>query len=330
MEIRQNNSLQNILVFGGAGYIGLELCRQLLETGREVTIFDKLVHGSEGLSLLAPHPHLRLINADIRDIAAVNRALPGHQAAVLLAAVVGQPACDLDPALALETNYLAALNILESCACHQVSRFVFTSTDSCYGAREGEKLDELSELAPLSLYAELKAKAEQRIISAPAHAGFSPVVLRLATVYGLSYRPRFDLAVNLLVREIALKKKAAIFSGEQWRPLVHVRDVAKAFIMALEAPASLVDHQVFNVGSNEQNVQFKTLGQLLADLDPDATVDFVPATPDLRDYFVEFGKIKAVLGFAPSVGLFEGMQEIRREILAGFPKNPYDPKWRNA
>ncbi|MDR1111118.1 MAG: NAD(P)-dependent oxidoreductase [Deltaproteobacteria bacterium] len=319
-----------VLLIGGAGYVGLPVARELLAHGREVTILDSLVHGRSHLGFLDHTPRARLVEGDARDIGLVNRLVSGHREVVNLAALVGQPACDRDPAGALETNYLAALNVLEACRMHGAGRLVFISTDSCYGTREGERLDELSELRPISLYAELKALAERAILDSPRTAGFSPVVLRLATVYGMSPRPRFDLAVNILVREATLNGRARIFSGEQWRPLVHVDDVARAVRLALAAPAPLVDRQALNVGSDGQNVQFKDLAPLLARTCPKAKIEIVPAEPDLRDYFVKFGKIERLLGFSPSVGLLEGMTQIRDSLLAGFPADPYDGQWRNA
>jgi nucleoside-diphosphate-sugar epimerase len=330
LTVDKNITHGRVLIIGGAGYIGLAVTSELLSVGFKISILDNLIHGLEPLDFIKSHPEVNFIKGDIRDIGLVNRTIEGHQAVIILAALVGQPACDLDPSGALEINYLATLNIVEACRRHKIERLVFTSTDSCYGTREGEKLDELSVLKPISLYAELKAQVEDKILSAPKTQGLSPVILRLATVYGISPRPRFDLAVNLLVREITLKGKATIFSGEQWRPLVHVSDVAKAFRLTLEAPANLVDYQIFNVGSNEQNIQFKDLGLLLLTLRPDSTVTFEPADPDLRDYFVKFEKIKKILNFIPSLSIFDGILEIHDSLKNGFPADPYDPKWRNV
>ncbi|MDR2367426.1 MAG: NAD-dependent epimerase/dehydratase family protein [Deltaproteobacteria bacterium] len=319
-----------VLIVGGAGYVGLPIVSELLSAGYGLTVLDSLLHGPEPLDFIANKPGLTIVHGDVRDISLVNATVKGHSAVILLAALVGEPACDRNPDAALEVNYLAALNLLETASRQGVSRFIFTSTDSCYGTREGEKLDEQSPLAPISLYAELKARAEERILSVSKNPSFSPTVLRLATVYGISPRPRFDLAVNLLVRDITLRGQAKIFSGEQWRPLVHVSDVAKAFRLTLEAPADLVDRQIFNVGSDEQNIQFKDLGDLLLKLRPDAHVTYEPAVPDLRDYFVKFSKIKQVLNFEPSLTILEGMAGIRDALESGFPADPYAPKWRNA
>ena len=154
--------------------------------------------------------------------------------------------------------------------------------------------------------------------------------MRLATVYGLSPRIRFDLAANLLVREAALGGRAVIYSGEQWRPMVHVADVAKAFAMTLAAPLSAVSGQILNVGSDDQNIQFKELGRLMAELMPEAAIETVPADPDLRDYFVRFGKIEKVLGYRVDWTLKEGLRELRDAVRGGFPPDPYGRAWRNT
>ncbi|MDR1050712.1 MAG: NAD(P)-dependent oxidoreductase [Deltaproteobacteria bacterium] len=350
---------KSVLVVGGAGYIGCVLCDLLLREGFGVTILDCLKNGPEVLDGLAGRPGLGLSAGDCRDTGLLTRLVAGHDACVWLAALVGEKACLENPAAAFETNYLAALSAYECCLFAGGKRFVFASTDSCYGRREGETLTELSTLAPLSLYAELKARAEGRILTGPAPAplfpplapgaGSSPTekgrapepagqagratiptVLRLATVYGAAPRSRFDLAVNRLVRDAALGLGAKIFSGEQWRPFVHVRDAARAFVMTLKAPAPLVSGQVFNVGSNENNVQFKELAVLLKKVCPGADVGIVPRDPDLRDYFVDFTKIRLALGFVPSVTLEEGMADLRDRILGGDPPDPFDGRWVNA
>ncbi len=164
----------------------------------------------------------------------------------------------------------------------------------------------------------------------PGPAGFHPVVLRLATLYGLSPRMRFDLVINILAREATVGAGARIFSGEQWRPLVHVRDAAEAFALALAAPADLVSGQIFNVGSNSQNVQFKDLADILLKVIPEAKVQTVPEPPDLRDYHVCFDKISRVLNFSPNLEPSDGIREIKDALLSGYFGDPYDPKYRNA
>ncbi|MDR2300565.1 MAG: NAD(P)-dependent oxidoreductase [Deltaproteobacteria bacterium] len=328
-DLRENKIHPKILIVGGAGYVGLPLTQELLEAGYEVTVFDSLIHGTEPLDFLTNKPRLNFIKGDIRDIGLVNNVVKGHWGVILLAGLVGEKACE-GKHETTEVNYLAPLNLLECSVTRMVKRFIFASTDSCYGNRPGETLDELTNLKPLSLYATYKGQLEARILRVPKTAYFSPVILRLATVYGMSPRPRFDLALNLLVRNLVLRGEATIFSGEQWRPFVHVRDVAKAFRLALEAPANLVHDEIFNVGANQHNVQFKDLKDLLLRVNPEGFVSIKPAVADLRDYHVRFDKIKKILDFEPSVSLLEGMEELRDHLLSGYPADPFAPKWVNA
>ncbi|MDR1608004.1 MAG: NAD(P)-dependent oxidoreductase [Deltaproteobacteria bacterium] len=315
------------LIAGGAGYLGQALAKVLVDSGREVTIFDNLVHGpQEGLAALKA----KFIEGDIRDLSQVNRALKDQDEAILLAALVGEVACDSQPDAALEVNYLAALNFFLTAQERGVQRFIFASTDSCYGDRPNEKLTELSTLAPLSWYATLKARAETAILAQKTPPHFAATVLRMGTLYGLAPRPRFDLVINLLAREATLKGQVKIFSGQQWRPFVHVFDAARAYLLALNAPLELVAGQVFNVGSNAQNIQFKDLAAQLLTALPQTQIETIHKPPDLRDYWVSFNKIKTVLGFEPEFTPQDGFLEIQKAILTGAIQDPYSPRHING
>ncbi len=319
-----------VIVFGGAGYLGGALAPRLLAEGHEVTVFDNLSFGREAVDPLMKEDRYRLVAGDMRDIGAVAEAVQGQDAVILLASLVGEPACNRDPAETVAINYLASLNLMKAAAYYGVKRFIFTSTDSCYGAQENVFLTEESPMIPISLYAELKVRVEREFLGLPRPEGFHPTILRLATLYGLAPRMRFDLIINLLTRESVVGAGAKIFSGEQWRPLVHVRDAARAFALALAAPAAEVSGQVFNVGSNGQNVQFKDLRRIILDVLPEAKIETVPQPPDLRDYHVCFDKISTVLGFTPEWDPADGIREIKEALLDGHLGDPYDSKYRNA
>ncbi|MDR1921875.1 MAG: NAD(P)-dependent oxidoreductase [Candidatus Adiutrix sp.] len=327
-----------VLIFGGAGYLGGQLTPRLLAAGHAVTVFDSLLFGAEALAPHLSNGRFRLIEGDLRDISAVGAAVRGQDAAVLLAALVGEPACDKDPAETVAVNYLGAMNAIKAAVYYRLRRFIFASTDSCYGAQEQVNLTETSPLKPISLYARLKARVEEEFLSLPRPAGFHPTVLRLATLYGLAPRMRFDLILNLLARDAALGRGVRIFSGEQWRPFVHVRDAAAAFLLVLSADPEKVSGQVFNVGADPQNIQFKELAGLLRQVMPEAAIETVPQPPDLRDYHVSFDKIRDVLRFAPEFEPLDGLREIKAAILSGLfgdpfsgPfSGPYDAKYRNS
>ena len=319
-----------VLLIGGAGYLGGAMAPLLLEEGHELTVFDNLSFGEAAITPLLKQTGFKLISGDLTDILAVSKATQGQDAVILLAALVGEPACDKDPEQTVAINYLGTINAMKAALKHGVRRFIYSSTDSCYGAQEGVLLTEESPLKPISLYAELKSEVEEEFLQLYNKPGFYPTILRLATLYGLAPRMRFDLVINLLTREAATGGAAKIFSGEQWRPLVHVQDAARAFAQTLSAPPEVVANEIFNVGSNAQNVQFKDLARLLLEALPQANIETVPQPPDLRDYHVCFDKISKALGFKPNFTLQAGIAEIRDALASGLLGDPYNPKYRNA
>lgn len=319
-----------IIIFGGAGYLGGELSSLLLSQNHQVTVFDALYFGDAALKPLRNNPDFTFIQGDITNINDVNKAIKGQEAVVILASLVGELACDRDPIFTVSVNYLGSLNIMRAALYHEVFRIIFASTDSCYGAQEGILLTEDSPLKPISLYAELKARVEDDFFRLFQGSSLCPTILRLATLYGLSRRMRFDLVINLLSREATLKGEARIFSGEQWRPLVHVRDAALAFRLALEAPAPVVEGQIFNVGSNDQNIQFKDLVSIFHENIPEARIQTVPQPPDLRDYHVQFDKIQRCLNFNPTYRPGHGILEIKEALSSQKFADPYDPMYQNG
>jgi nucleoside-diphosphate-sugar epimerase len=319
---------QKVLVLGGAGYIGSVLTRKLLDWGYRTTVFDRMLFGSESLDDLQSADNFQLIRGDLRDITAVSEAVKGQDTVILLAALVGEPACDRNPQETVDVNFLGSRNAVEAARYWGVQRFLFASTDSCYGIQEGI-LYEDSPLNPISLYAELKKKMERHILGMTTE-DFAPTILRLATVYGLSPRMRFDLIINILTMHAVMNKKIKIFGGKQWRPLVHVADVADAFITALETPLEKVKAQVFNIGSNDQNFQICTLGDLVKQYIPDIEIETIDQPPDLRDYHVNFDKAEEVMGFRTAWTVGDGIKEIEHALKSGSIADPYDARYRNA
>ena len=320
--------MKKVLVIGGAGYIGSVLTGLLLDRGYDTTIFDNLSFGDESIQDLTGRSNFHLIKGDLRDIAALSKAVLGRDAVILLAALVGESACDKDPKATSDINYLGARCAAEACKYYQVPRFLFASTDSCYGIQEGVLFED-SPLKPISLYAELKRDMERELLNMHGN-GFGPTILRLATVYGLSPRMRFDLIINILTMHAVSQGRIRIHGGKQWRPLVHVADVARGFIHALEAPLDQVAGQIFNIGSNEQNYRIGTLGELVKACIPDIQVETVDQPPDLRDYHVNFDKAAHVLNFRVERTVRDGISEIERAFSAGSFPDPAHPRYRNA
>ncbi len=257
-----------VLVTGGAGYIGSLLVRRLLARGLRVRVLDALLYGDSALQSVMHHPNLALVRADLRRPDTMTYAFKHADAVIHLGAIVGDPACALDPYFTMEINVDGTRSIAELCQANGVPRLLFASTCSVYGASD-DILDEASALNPVSLYAESKI-ASERLLLALRDNTFAPVILRFATAYGHSPRPRFDLVVNLLTAKAVAGDPITIYGGDQWRPFVHADDIARAMILALDAPLRTVAGQVFNVGSNEQNHQLSEVGTIIKDIIPSA------------------------------------------------------------
>jgi nucleoside-diphosphate-sugar epimerase len=323
-----NTKIEDVLVVGGAGYIGSILTRQLLDAGYRVRVLDLELFGAKSLEGILSHPRLEVMKGDFRNIEDAARALRGMDAVCHLAAIVGDPACALDRETTIAVNYAAAKMMAQLAKANGISKFIFASTCSVYGDSE-DVMTELSPLNPVSLYATTKIDAERALLDA-ADAEFQPTILRFATAYGWSYRPRFDLVANLFSAQAVTEKKIRVFNGNQWRPFVHTRDIARACVLALEAPLSKVGGQIFNVGDESQNFTLTQLGQIVAQAFPGLIVEEVQNGDDPRNYRVSFEKIRRVLGFRASIDLPQGIQEMVNAVASGQVPNWRDPIYSNT
>lgn len=318
-----------VLVIGGAGYIGSTLSRDLWEHGHDVTVLDLLLFGGESLVPLLGKPRFRLVPGDLRNEELLRKIIPGHDAIVLLAAIVGEPACNRDPELAVETNLVGARKVLRVAHESDVERFVFASTCSNYGVSADSGLvDETAPLQPLSTYSETKVQAEQEILQTNG-GKFHPTVLRFSTAFGVSARMRFDLLVSDFTRAAVRERKLVIFGEQFWRPFVHIADIAKSVRLVLDADASLVSGEVFNVGSNDANTQKIELGRRVCDRVDGTDLEFVQRDYDPRSYRVDFSKIKNRLGFTADWSVEDGIGEVKAGLEAGLWKDPFDTRYHN-
>ena len=318
--------INQVLVIGGAGYIGSALVQRLLAQGYRVRVLDLLLYGDAPIVEFYGDPNFGLIRGDFRNIHTVVSACKDVDAIVHLGAIVGDSACSIDEDLTIEINLRATRTIAEIGKGFGVKRFVFASTCSVYGASD-EILDERSALNPISLYARTKIESEKVLLSM-TDASFAPTILRFGTVYGLSGRPRFDLVVNLLAAKAIQDGEAGIFGGKQWRPFVHVRDVAEAIILTLQAPFCNVRGEILNVGSNQQNFQIADLGLIIKEMIPAARVINQP-NEDNRNYRVRFDRIAETLQFQPRYTLRDGITEIKEAYTSGKITDYRDPHYSN-
>lgn len=322
-------SVNTVLVIGGAGYIGSVLCEQLLERGYEVRVLDTLLYGSHGIEAVRNDDRFTLVHGDMRSIEDVLEATKGADAVVHLGALVGDPASSLDPQKTLEINLHAVKLTAEICKYHQINRFVFASTCSVYGQSETPEspLDEHAETNPVSLYAKTKLASERALLEL-ADENFAPTILRMATVYGLSPRMRFDLVVNILTAKAHDEGTIPIFGGDQYRPNVHVADAARAYITCLQAPIDDVASEIFNVGSNAQNYAISEVGALVASEFPDADLSWEDGE-DERSYSVDFSKIHERLDYGVSNTIPDGVREIKTALQTNAIRDYTDERYSN-
>lgn len=300
--------MSTILVTGGAGYIGSHLVRKLLSRGYKVNVLDNLSYGKDGISDLLKNPGLNFIEGDICNVKDVVRGMNGVSCVIALAAIVGDPACELSHEDTISTNYQSTKILVEIAKYYKVKRIVFASSCSVYGADTNSILDEDSELRPVSLYAMTRIMSEQVLLN--NHEVVVPVILRLGTVFGVSGRMRFDLVINILSAKAAVEKKIQIYGGNQWRPFIHVQDAADVFILAAEAPEDKVGGEVFNVGSNELNIRINGLTAIVKSVVPDTEIEIKQEIEDVRDYRVNFDKVYKILEFKPRFNIEDGVKEV--------------------
>ncbi|MBI1356931.1 MAG: NAD-dependent epimerase/dehydratase family protein [Acidobacteria bacterium] len=317
------------LILGGAGYVGSTLTRRLWEAGHDVTVYDRLLFGSASLEPLQGRERFRLIEGDIRDAAALQAVTAGQDAVALLAAIVGEPACNRDPQLAVETNLLGARNALAAARRAGVDRFVFGSTCSNYGVSRPDALvDETAPLQPLSTYSETKVQAEKEILAAASEL-FHPTVLRFSTAFGISARMRFDLLVSDFTRAAVREGKVVVYGEQFWRPFVHIEDIAKAVELVLGASSETVGGEVFNIGANSANTQKIELARRVQHRVEGSQLEFVKRDVDPRSYRVDFTKVRQRLGFVSDWSVDDGIREVHEALLAGVWADPYSSRYQN-
>ena len=309
-----SSDFNTTLVVGGAGYIGSMVVDKLLARGCQVRLLDNLVYGARSIEPFLSNPKLELIQGDCRNIQDVVRAMSNVKNVIHLAAIVGDPACAEDDANALQINYAATRMMLEIAKGYGIERFLFASSCSVYGASDS-LMDENSETVPLSLYAETKLHSERVLLDA-ASLTFHPTILRFATVFGLGFRPRFDLVVNLLTARAIQDRLITIFNGDQWRPFIHVSDVAAAVVESLSAPVEAVSGEIFNVGDDRLNFTLADVAEKIRDHNPQTRVQYVE-NDDRRNYRVSFQKIRNCVGFTAERSVESGVLEIKRAFERG-------------
>jgi nucleoside-diphosphate-sugar epimerase len=314
-----------VLVTGHHGYIGSVMTGVLTRAGHDVTGLDTYLY--EGCDFGAEPPRVPAIRKDIRDVEPAD--LRGFDAVIHLAALSNDPLGCLDESCTYDINHLGSVSLARAAKAAGVSRFLFASSCSLYGAAGDAMLDESAAFNPITAYGRSKVLVEADV--APmADDRFSPVFLRNATAYGASTRLRADIVVNNLVGVAVTTGEVLIQSdGTPWRPLVHVQDISRAFLAVLEAPREAVHNQAFNVGSSKENYQIREIADMVREVVPGCTIKYMEGGgPDPRCYRVNCDKLtRHIPGFATEWTVRKGVDELyaaykanglTKEMFAGY------------
>ncbi len=334
---------RHIVITGGAGYIGSLLAMELLMAGFRVTVMDSLLFGGESIIPLLNNPNFRFVKADVTEGRALKDGIRAEQtmsptwptpaAIVHLAGIVGFPACQaVGRQVAWRYNVEATQLVFQQACDLGIKRFLFSSTYSNYGlASDGRPVTEESPLNPQSLYAETKIAGERYLLDRSAEAA-APIVLRLATLYGISPRTRFDLIVNQFVLDAYTRRHLLIYQRGYSRSFVHVLDAVRGMRLALDAPLEKVRGQVYNLGTDSGNYTKDQIVNLVLKRIPETTVEYKDLTfgGDMRDITVSFAKIKRELGFDTTLDVDDGIRDLLFALKAGLIRNPLDERYRNA
>lgn len=302
--------MSRIFVTGAGGYIGSVLCRVLLEEGQEVVAFDRFYFGDT----LPRHERLQRIQGDIRDVGP--ERLEGVDAVLDLAALSNDPSGDLDPELTRAINHAGRVRVARSAKEAGVGRYVLSSSCSIYGTGTHRALTEADPVKPLTVYAQSNLAAEDDTREL-ADDDFVVTALRNGTVFGVSPRMRFDLVINIMTLHAFERGRILVTGGgRQWRPLVHVEDVARAFLALIEAPPEAVQREVFNVGCG--NFRVHTVASIVREVLPiPVTVEVAPDDADKRNYSVSFDKLEERVGFRAQSSVEQGIREVYDALKFG-------------
>lgn len=306
-------SLKEILVTGGAGYVGSVLVPKLLAAGYRVRVLDLYLYGDGVLDSVKGHPGLQQIKGDIRDRATLERALQGCDAVIHLACISNDPSFELDPVLGKSINFDAFPLLVKVARDSGVRRFIYASSSSVYGIKDDPDVTEELALKPLTDYSKYKAMCEEVLLK-EIGSGFTGVIFRPATVCGYSPRLRLDLTVNILTNHAVNTGRIKVFGGQQMRPNIHIGDMAALYLASLQWPSSKIQGGVYNVGYENRKVA--EIASIVEGVVGNVAIETVP-TDDNRSYHISSAKIRRELGFEANCTIEDAVRDLVKAFQSG-------------
>jgi nucleoside-diphosphate-sugar epimerase len=315
------SNFKNVLVTGGAGYVGAVLIPKLLAKGYQVKVIDLYIFGEEVLSAVKGHPNLKEVKGDIRDQALLAKEIAGTDAVIHLACISNDPSYELNPQLGKSINYDAFIHLVKISKQSGVKRFIYASSSSVYGIKDDPEVTEDLPLEPMTDYSKYKALCEEVLLEA-ATDDFIVSIIRPSTVCGYSPRLRLDLTVNILTNLAVNKGQITVFGGKQKRPNLHIEDMTDLYLFLLELPDEKVHRKIYNAGYENFTVKdlAETVQRLLGGNIPIITTP----SNDNRSYHVSSKKIRAELGFEPKHTIEEAILDLKEAFEAGKIPNPME------
>jgi|TARA_B100000780_G_scaffold269648_1_gene228649 nucleoside-diphosphate-sugar epimerase len=302
---------KKIIVTGGAGYIGCHVVEELIKSGYQVTVIDRLSFDVNSLDSVEGHKNLTVIKEDLRNLNNLQSHLDGSEAVIHLAALVGEAACNISESDSISTNYDATIRLCDLARKSKVKKFIFMSTASSYGVQDTNEIaNEKTKLNPVSLYAKTKIDSENDLLK-----NFSDdieiTIFRPSTVYGHSSRMRFDLILNHLVLDAFLKKEIKVFGPEMVRPLMWVGEPARVYKKVIESEDSKFRSEIFNMGYDNENYKKIDIAKLVqSNFFKKIDMEIIDKDKDIRSYRLDFSKMKKFFNLEPGSNLLKATRII--------------------
>lgn len=316
------NKAQNVLVTGGAGYVGSALVPKLLARGHKVKVFDLYLFGDHVFDGAEDSPDLTQIKGDIRDKSALQREIPGSDCIIHLACISNDPSFELDPSLGKSVNYDAFFDLVAVSKESGAKRFIYASTSSVYGVKDEENVTEDMPLEPLTDYSKYKALCEEVLLREQT-PDFTPVVIRSATVCGYAPRLRLDVIVNILTNHAMNTGCIKVLGGTQKRPNVNIQDITDLYVQLTELPVEMIAGKTFNAGGENHNVL--ELAEMVRRVAGRGEIEVVhEQTNDTRSYHISSAKIKRELGWEPRYSIEDAIRSLCEAFEAGKVPHPLD------